>query len=196
MVVWSNFISNLDAFASQVTERLGVRVFQVDGRVPAGDETVDDGSGRRTNPTDDDTRERVIERFLLPDGPSVLVANPASCSESISLHSQCRTAIYLDRTYDCALYLQSVDRIHRLGLPPDAQVTVHVLTSTVDDRSTIDGLVAASLRQKEDSMRRLLEGAELIPANLEPNPLTAAEGSDEDLAKLLRFLLGEGSGDQ
>jgi len=196
VVVWSNFVANLDAFATLVRTRLGIPVYQVDGRVPAGDETVDDGELLRSNPLDEDTRERVIERFLAPDGPSVLVTNPASCSESISLHTACRTAIYLDRTYDCALYLQSVDRIHRLGLPPDAEVRVHLLSATVDGRPTIAGLVEAALRQKEGTMRRLLEGAELIPAQLQEDPLAAAEGTDEDLGTLLRFLLGEDASDK
>jgi hypothetical protein len=36
-----------------------------------------------------------------------------------------------------------------------------------------------------------LEGAELRPTGLSEDPLTEAEGTDEDLAGLLRFLLGE-----
>lgn len=188
VVCWSNFIANLDQFADAVRGR-SIACFQVDGRVAAGMESA---TGQPTNDDDEpETRERVIERFLDCEGAAVLVANPASCSESISLHRSCRTAIYLDRTYDCALYLQSIDRIHRLGLPEGAIVEVHILTATLDGRGTIDQLVDASLLQKEGTMLQLLQGAELAPFSPSEDPLDAAEGTEQDLAALLRFLLGE-----
>lgn len=190
VVCWSNFIANLDQFAEAVRGR-SIACFQVDGRVAAGMESASDrGSADDEEP---ETRERVIERFLDHDGASVLVANPASCSESISLHRSCHTAIYLDRTYDCALFLQSMDRIHRLGLKEGTQVEVHILNATLGGRGTIDQLVDASLLQKEGAMLQLLQGAELAPLNSSEDPLDAAEGNEQDLAALLRFLLGEGS---
>jgi SNF2 family DNA or RNA helicase len=192
VVCWSNFVRNLDQFSRLISERLGVPCFQIDGRVPAGDETENDAVGLpRLNPEDLDTRERIIDQFLILDGPAVLVTNPASCSESISLHSTCHNAIYLDRTYDCALFLQSIDRIHRLGLSRGTEVRVHILTASLNGRATIDNLVQASLARKEGTMRQLLEGAELQPFNLALDPLESAQGDDEDLGALLRFLLGE-----
>lgn len=192
VVCWSNFVRNLDQFSTLVSERVGVPCFQIDGRVPAGDETEDDALGLpRQNPEDVDTRERIIDKFLSLNGSAVLVTNPASCSESISLHSSCHNAIYIDRTYDCALFLQSIDRIHRLGLPPGTDVQIHVLLASLNGRGTIDNLVQASLARKEATMRQLLEGAELQPFNLASDPLESAQGDDQDLAALLRFLLGE-----
>ena len=191
VVCWSNFVSNLDQFTSLVEEELSIPCFQVDGRVPSGDATTDDSAIGRTNPCDEDTREQIIDRFLTTDGPSVLVTNPASCSESISLHSTCHNAIYLDRTYDCALFLQSLDRIHRLGLPNNVAVRMHVILARLNGRGTIDHLVDKSLSNKEARMRQLLEGADLAPIGQSDDPLVDAEGSVEDLAELLRFLLGE-----
>lgn len=192
VVCWSNFISNLDQFAKYVRDQLSVPVFQVDGRIPVGDETEFDAPslGERL-PQEIETREGIIARFLSEAGAAVLVTNPASCSESISLHHGCHNAIYLDRTYDGALFLQSVDRIHRLGLSPDARVSIHIIRSTIDGRPTIDHLVEASLQRKEGQMRRLLEGAELAPLAQPVTPSIAADGDEEDLEKLLRFLLGE-----
>lgn len=193
VVCWSNFLANLDHFARLVRERTGAPCFQVDGRVPAGDDMPDDRFGApRSNASDEDTRERVIEAFLDTPGGAVLVTNPASCSESISLHRSCHHAVYLDRTYDSALYLQSIDRIHRLGLPKGVTVHVHLLLATCRGRSTIDHLADASLRRKDVRMRELLEGAEWLPIAISDNPLDAAEGTREDLEELLRFLLGEG----
>lgn len=190
-VCWSNFIGNLDHFAGLVRTRLGIECFQIDGRVPTGDEPADDAEDmHRSNPDDVDTRERLIQRFLGTDGPAVLIANPASCSESISLHTSCHNAIYLDRTYDCAQFLQSIDRIHRLGLAPDATVRIHILQATLNGEPSIDHLVDASLLGKESVMRQLLEGAELNPIAMTTDA-TDAEGTRDDLAALLRYLLGE-----
>lgn len=191
VVCWSNFVPNLDHFTNLVREGLSVPTYQIDGRVPAGDETVDDAlNGKPKNPADEDTREEIIDRFLNVPGPAVLVTNPASCSESISLHTTCHNALYLDRTYDSALFLQSIDRIHRLGLPNNVQVRVHIVQVTRDGNPTIDHLVAAALARKEARMRSLLEGASLEPVG-QLDPLADAEGSLEDLAELLRYVLGE-----
>ena len=187
-VVWSNFIGSMDLFSELVRSQLGLACFQIDGRVPAGRDAL--RSDEEREPYADDTREAFIAEFLKLEGPAVLVANPASCSESISLHSSCHNALYLDRTYDCALFLQSVDRIHRLGLPDNARVVVHILHSTFLTEPSVDHLVDEALARKESRMRLLLEGAELAPLGLDPDPVVDAEGDEEDLAALLRFLMG------
>jgi hypothetical protein len=188
-VCWSTFVPNLDQFATLVKTRLRVPCFQIDGRVATADEADDPESPGM--PPEAETRERIIEQFLNTAGAAVLVTNPASCSESISLHRTCHTAIYLDRTYDCALFLQSIDRVHRLGLPDGVSVHIHILMATLEGHETIDHFVDLSLIRKNDRMKRLLEGAELRPIELSDDPLRDAEGTDEDLADLLRFLLGE-----
>lgn len=184
-VVWSNFIRNLDQFAKYARDELGVAVFQVDGRVAARAQDI--GSVAEVS-DDDPSRESVIARFLAHRGKAVLVTNPASCSESISLHRSCRNAIYLDRTYDCAQWLQSIDRIHRLGLPADAVVHVYVLRALSDGEPTADHLVEASLDMKQSRMMQLLQGASLEPIEEEPD---SAEGTLDDLRSLLAYLLGQ-----
>ena len=106
VVCWSNFVSNLDQFTRLLQKELGIPTYQIDGRVPAGvDALHGEGASDKEQPGESDTRELIIEKFLNEPGPAVLVTNPASCSESISLHSSCHNAVYLDRTYDCALFL-------------------------------------------------------------------------------------------
>jgi hypothetical protein len=163
-------------------------VFQIDGRVPASDDPINEAA--RLSADGAETREAIIADFLGVRGPAVLVTNPAAMSESVSLHRSCHNALYLDRTWDCALFLQSVDRIHRLGLDPNVTVRVHIFESTIDGRPTVDGVVDAALLQKEARMRELLEGAELRPIHLSQDPTDDAEGDPEDLALLLRYLLG------
>jgi SNF2 family DNA or RNA helicase len=192
VVCWSNFLMNLDQFSRLVRERLPAPIFQVDGRVPTDDEVSNDAADRgRENPTDLDSRERIIDRFLQQPGPAVLVTNPQSCSESISLHRSCHTAVYLDRTYDCAQFLQSIDRIHRLGLPVTANVQLHIVRATFDGAPAIDHLVDQSLLAKEGTMRELLEGAVLRPIAQGEDPVQDAEGDRQDLESVLRYLLGE-----
>jgi len=78
-----------------------------------------------------------------------------------------------------------------LGLPAGVQVRIHILLATMDGKPTVDHLVDSALSRKESAMRQLLEGAELCPFELSEDPLIAAQGTDEDLSELLRFLLGE-----
>lgn len=188
-VVWTSFIRNIDQFADLCHRTFHVPVFTVDGRVPV--ETGDSDFSSTDDPGDelDSTRESRIYSFLTSAEPAILIANPAACGESISLHKACTTAVYLDRTYDCARYLQSVDRIHRLGLKPDDQVVVYVLQAEIDGLPTVDGLVQASLDLKSGRMEQLLEGGELLPGQIPPDA-EAATGDEQDLAALLHHLLG------
>lgn len=186
-VVWTSFVRNIDQFSELVRDRLDVPVYAVDGRIPAAD-VSDEGEDDEL----DETRESRIDDFLAEKGCAVLVANPAACAESISLHSSCFVAVYLDRTHDCARWLQSIDRIHRLGLPHGVTVEIHVPKVTSDGRDTIDELVAGSLAVKGARMQSLLEDAELRGSGLEDqDTLRAAEGNEADLDALLRYLLGE-----
>jgi SNF2 family DNA or RNA helicase len=189
VVCWSNFVHNLDQVNQLFRSHLNLPVYQIDGRVPVGDQPSEEGAD--VNPYDVDTREVIIDRFLRNNGPAVLVTNPASTSESISLHESCHNAVYLDRTYDCSLFLQSIDRIHRLGLRPGQNVEVHIILAERSGKMTIDHLVDQSLIRKQRAMAKLLEGAELKPLGSSEDPLESAEGDPQDLSNLLRYLLGE-----
>jgi len=185
-VVWTSFVRNIEQFADCVEREIGGPVFQIHGGVPAAEE------GEAGDQDDDETREQRIDAFLATEGFAVLVANPAACAESISLHSHCHRALYLDRTYDCARWLQSIDRIHRLGLPPDIEVEVQVPITELDGATAIDDLVDRALTRKAVRMQALLEGGELLAEELDTrDTLDAAQGAAEDLEEVLRYLLGE-----
>jgi SNF2 family DNA or RNA helicase len=191
-VVWTSFVRNIDQLSQLVRLQLGLPTWSVDGRVPTA--VTSDDTLRIDDPGEeiDVTREQRIRSFLTDDRVGVLVANPAACGESISLHTACTTAIYLDRTYDAARYLQSIDRIHRLGLPDDARVEVHIFEALLDGAPTVDGLVDLSLSRKQTRMEQLLQGAALLPAQLPEaaRETEAAEGDQQDLQELLAYLLG------
>lgn len=126
VLIWSSFVQNVELIALRLSD-LGAEF--IHGGVDAGDES------------DFDTREGKIKRFHTDDTCKVLVANPAACSEGISLHKVCQYAIYLDRSFNAAHYMQSEDRIHRLGLSPDAKPQIEF----VECEDSIDQVVRTSV---------------------------------------------------
>jgi SNF2 family DNA or RNA helicase len=139
VIVWTTFILNI-----KMLERLlaDVNLFIVYGAIPR-DATEDVES----------TREQRIKQFKETKQPSILLANPAVCAESISLHKICHHAIYLDRTFNCGQYMQSLDRIHRIGLEPSELVIYHILKA----KNTIDDTIDRRLEEKQENMLRLIE---------------------------------------
>src|SRR5207302_3988173 len=143
------FVRNVE----YVTERLAdLGALYIHGGVDAGDED------------DDETREGKIRLFHDDDSRRILVANPAAASEGVSLHRVCHHAIYLDRTFNAAHYLQSVDRIHRLGLPQTQVTTVEVLEAA----DTIDQRVSLRLKAKIEAMSRILNDPGLAALAYDP----------------------------
>ena len=136
-----------------------------------------------------DSREAVIRRFNDPSSHTrVLVANPAACSEGISLHHVCHHAIYVDRNYNAAQYLQSEDRIHRIGVPDD--VTTYIVTLTTQD--TIDMSVNRRLAAKIARMAEALNDPCLSISHISLDDIDSpnADGIDADDIADIKALLG------
>lgn len=171
VLIWSCFVRSVEHVAGLLAD-LGAEYIH-------GGVTVDEDDENLIS------REAVIRRFNDPvSACRVLVANPAACSEGISLHHVCHHAIYLDRNYNAAQYLQSEDRIHRIGLPVDVTTRVIVLTSP----GTIDESVGRRLNDKVQRMAAALNDPDL---NVSPIPLDElADGIDEDDVNDLKVLLG------
>ena len=92
------------------------------------------------------TVQSEIDRFRHDHGCSVLVATPHTLSEGVSLHHTTTHQIHLDRTFNAGMLLQSIDRTHRLGLPPDADCTVtYLIAARRDGSDTIDDVAAIGL---------------------------------------------------
>jgi len=145
-LIWTSFVSNVELIAQRL---LDLGAVYIHGGVAAGDED------------DEDTREGKIKAFHDDSSIRVMVANPAAASEGISLHKVCQNAIYVDRTFNAAHYLQSEDRIHRLGLRQDQIPTIEIL----ECRGTIDEVVRGRLNFKVDRMSAVLEDPSL---NVDP----------------------------
>jgi SNF2 family DNA or RNA helicase len=102
-----------------------------------------------------------------------MVANPAAASEGVSLHQICHHAIYLDRTFNAAHYLQSEDRIHRFGLRKDQKTTIEI----VECIDSVDETVRERLIYKIGKMAEALEDSSLRP---DPIPLDPTDIEDFD----------------
>jgi len=167
-MIWSSFIQNVELIAARLAD-LGADY--IHGGVETGSEE------------EEETRERKISRFHSDTHALVLVGNPAACGESISLHTVCHHAIYVDRGFNVAQYLQSEDRIHRLGLKPDQTTTVEILICP----DTIDETVDLRLRQKVAKMAEVLEDPNL---NIDPVSfdLDDEELDGEDVMALLNHI--------
>ncbi|MEU6399704.1 DEAD/DEAH box helicase [Streptomyces cinnamoneus] len=130
-------------------------------------------------------RDDQIRRFRESKDCHVLISNPATLGEGISLHHVCHDAVYVDRDFVAGRYLQSLDRIHRLGLAPDTETRVTVLAA----RGTIDEVVEARLDQKLEFMGKILDDPTVQQlADLQEEPAVAAGLAPADVAALLRHL--------
>ncbi len=100
-------------------------------------------------------REKTIEDFNNPDSLNfqVVIANPFTVAESISLHKGCHNAIYMERDYNCSNFLQSKDRIHRVGLK-DGQETNYYYFLSID---SIDEVINDKLDEKMQRMSKVID---------------------------------------
>lgn len=128
---------------------------------------------------DDETRQGQIRRFKKDPTCMVMIANPAAAAEGISLHMQCHDAIYVDRSYNATHYLQSIDRIHRLGLPPNIETTIYIVQNRLPSGvGSIDASVGRRLGEKIRRMEQLLADPDLndLALDEENAPLAIEDG--------------------
>jgi SNF2 family DNA or RNA helicase len=101
-----------------------------------------------------DIREETISKFNDPNNLEfqVIIANPFSVAESISLHKGCHNAIYMERDYNCSNFLQSKDRIHRVGLNKNQLTRYFYFIST----NSIDEVINHRLDLKIKRMEEII----------------------------------------
>jgi SNF2 family DNA or RNA helicase len=109
-----------------------------------------------------DERKSELKRFRTSKSCSVLLSNPQTLGEGVSLHKDCHDAIYLDRNYNAGLYLQSLDRIHRLGLESNQETNIFVLESV----GSIDQRIARRLQDKIERLGIYLNDTGLVEVSL------------------------------
>ncbi|MFJ3643497.1 DEAD/DEAH box helicase [Streptomyces sp. NPDC090108] len=135
-------------------------------------------------------REEQIQRFRSDPDCHVLLSNPATLGEGISLHHVCHDAVYVDRDFMAGRFLQSLDRIHRLGLAPGTETRVTVLAA----EATIDEVVAHRLEDKLAFMGQILDDSSVQQlADLKEEPALAAGMDMADVRALLKHMDAHGA---
>lgn len=175
IIIWSTFPRNLEILSNKLAFFNPV---QVHGKIPVG---IDE--------KEIDTRRHAIWQFKNNPDCKIFLANPMTAGEGISLHKICSNAFYLDRTYNAAHYLQSKDRIHRLGIADDADIQIHLYLL----EESIDIHIHERLNYKTEQMAKFLNDNSIIQNEFEMDIFETDEDdesahiSDFDLKSLLKF---------
>lgn len=170
VIIWANFIKNLLDLKTYLNSR-GIETRELYGATP-----VENSSGEAESSAF--TREAIVREFNSDNSSfSVILANPFAVAESISLHKKCHNAIYVERSFNAAHFIQSKDRIHRFGLSPGTETHYYYLIS---ERS-IDETINSRLHIKENRLNEIMES---MPIPLFDN--TLEDGGNEDIKAIMR----------
>lgn len=168
VVVWAIYVKNILDFEAYL-KSCGISCRTLYGATPvaAGDEDDDTT----------ETREKIITEFHREDSSfNVIIANPFAVSESISLHKVCHNAIYMERSFNAAHFIQSKDRIHRYGLKKGTETNYYYLLS----ENSVDDVIHNRLIAKESRLREIIES---MPIPLFEN--AELETGDDDIKALI-----------
>lgn len=168
VVVWAIYIKNILDFEKYLAS-CGIPCKTLYGATPVatGDEDEEEV----------ETREKIISEFHKPDSAfKVIIANPFAVSESISLHKACHNAIYMERSFNAAHFIQSKDRIHRYGLKPGTETNYYYILS----EESVDEVIHNRLIKKETRLRDIIES---MPIPLFEN--VGLDTGDDDIKALI-----------
>lgn len=149
IIIWTYFVRNITILEKIFKDYNPVTIY---GGIPTG------------NDADEAFREGRIKKFHIDETCRIMIANPQACGEGISLHKICHHAIYLDRNFNAAYYLQSIDRIHRLGLEKGIETNVEILIT----ENSIDELLITRLNNKILAMGSVLNDTYLQSLAYDP----------------------------
>jgi len=141
VVVWCIFVDSIRRVEAEL-EAKGIKTCCVYGEVPL------------------DERQDIIHSFQNGD-IQVLITNPHTLAESVSLHKVCHDAVYFEYSYNLVHLLQSKDRIHRLGLPDGQYTQYHFMQLSYQTKEegawSLDSAVYERLKEKEQTMLNAID---------------------------------------
>ena len=145
VLVWGMFVGTMQKITDTLNG-MGIKTILVYGATPKQD------------------REGMINNFRTGDA-QVLVSNPNTLGESISLHQKVHDAVYFEYNFNLTFMLQSRDRINRLGLPANQYTRYYYLMTKGDvaHMGFIDNTVYKKLKDKEKVMIDAIDGQLLVP---------------------------------
>ncbi|PTE96040.1 DEAD/DEAH box helicase [Staphylococcus equorum] len=154
MIVWCIFIKSMTTIKGYL-DKMGINAAIISGDV------------------DQESRNEIIKNFKNKE-IDVLITNPHTLAESVSLHKTCHDAIYFEYSFNLVHLLQSKDRIHRLGLKDDDYTQYYYLQQYYEF-----GQGQYSLGQKV--YERLAEKEQLMLEAIDNDKLEILPTDDEDL---------------
>lgn len=145
VLVWGMFVGTMQKITDTLND-MSIKTTLIYGATPKKD------------------REKMINNFRTGDA-QVLVSNPNTLGESISLHQTVHDAVYFEYNFNLTFMLQSRDRINRLGLPADQYTRYYYLMTKGDvaHMGFIDSTVYKKLKDKERVMLDAIDGQLLVP---------------------------------
>lgn len=135
VLIWSSFLNTIELIKKHLQkENINIQVI--------------------TGKTDLKKREDIKDQFNNKNSSiDAIIANPQACSESISLHKACNNAVYYDQNFNTAEFVQSMDRIHRVG----GSVTEPVYYDFLHYENSVDEKVYKRVFAKADRQMQVIE---------------------------------------
>lgn len=150
IVIWTNYLGNVRELIKRY-QHFGAKGFS--GEVSTKD------------------REESIRKFQDPKSEvKILIAVPAAGGVGITL-TAAQTAIYLDKTWNAEHWMQSIDRVHRIGQTGTVRI-ISLHSSRVDD------LIAKNLKRKTNFQNEVF--------NIENNIAEILEVEREELLEAVK----------
>ncbi|MBC1922893.1 SNF2-related protein [Listeria grayi] len=172
VLVWGIFVNTIKKIKTSL-EKEGISVNLVYGGTPK------------------EERVQLIDDFR--DGDvQVLVSNPQTLGESISLHQTVHDAVYFEYDFNLTYMLQSRDRIHRLGLE-DNQYTRYYYLQTESENSTsdrpgyIDEKIYKRIKEKEQIMYDAIDDNTLLVEYSKDEITEAIKIIDEERRRINKY---------
>lgn len=144
-VVWCLFIDSINLITS-ILKKEGYKAQAIYGNVAQ------------------EERDKIIDKFNFSNEVEIIVTNPATLAESVSLHKACHEAHYLEYNYNLYQYLQSRDRIHRLGLKKTDETNYYLYVNKYTDNieDSADYRILQALKTKEKRMLNSIANGDFL----------------------------------
>jgi len=169
LIIWSNFVQNIEIISSRLAD---INALKIHGGVPQNE------------------RDASIDLFNFDSAYHALVINPATGAEALNLHYNCNHAIYLDRSFNSVHWIQSMDRIRRIGQDKKPIIEVLIHKNTIDER--IESVLKRKVKLMEDVLNDYAISAEPIRADYYYDQKDSFDKSiEEELDEILAALQDE-----
>ena len=155
VIIWDIWVKNMETIYNLLKKKTNYKIEIINGTVVG------------------EKRQEALRNFKEKDS-KILIANPATLAESISLHKVCQDAIYVNRNYNAAQFIQSKDRIHRINMPKNKTANYYFIMN----ENSIDVAVHERLDCKEKRMLKILDSDKVQIGGMDNEGLSSYSKAD------------------